>query len=425
MKKSAIILYGSTIMLIACNKKEPVQKGAVENTIARVQKESTNNFSTLTARTIGFAEWTAGLLPVTTDVTRHILPDTQLKPLGITLSGPRLYVSNNPEQFAGNGWLMQNSRRDATRGGSSFALSGTNTVYLFHINNSGTVKYIHLMVSNPNTSAISCTPKGSWYTNFEKPLTGSAAGQSYFVAKDWLNNTLRLNSSSPVTIQPNRVIEIFKARMNAANMVDGRFELTTSGNAFYYVVITSNGDLNAAINATQGSFANGAYLTESTNTYGREAGVYSNTHVSAGNVLELPSSPAHIGFCLNTTAKFKPVEEQTAPALITLLGASSRSYGNYGSRYNINFQLQNNTGTTKTVKLYFASNAVDPAKSNSTWNGPVKLNNSAVIDVYTQLNNPRKLLATWTVPPGPFNVSLMFYVPGLITTNQQLIFESY
>jgi hypothetical protein len=35
-----------------------------------------------------------------------------------------------------------------------------------------------------------------------------------------------------------------------------------------------------------------------------------------------------------------------------------------------------------------------------------------------------QIKADRTVPPGQFNVSLDFYVPGLITTNQQLIFES-
>jgi Protein of unknown function (DUF3370) len=405
-------------------KKQDASISSAETTTPGIAKEKKKPSNTA-SRTVGTAEWTTGLLPVTTDVTQHILPDASLKFLYPVFSGTKSFVSNNPEIFTGNGWLMQNSRTDATRGGTTTPLTGPNTMYLFHINKAATSKYIHFMISNPGSATISYTGKGSYYTNAEKPLTGQATGQSYFVAKDWLNNTMRKTITTPITIQPGKVSEVFKIKMNANNMVDARFEINTTGLAYYYTVVTSGGKLTDAINATQGTYAAGTYLTESTNTFGREAGIYERTDISATNVLELPTTASHIGFCLNTTAKYKQVEEQTTSALMTLLGSSSRSYGNYGNKFNVHFQLQNNTGATKTVKLYFASNAVDASKSNATWNGAVKLNNSAVIDIYTQLNNPRKLLATWTVPAGPFNATLDFYVPGLITTNQQLLFESY
>lgn len=412
-----------SVFIIACKKKEAVITQNTNSAVSDLKKEKEGN-SNLAARTISSFEWTTGLMPVTTDVTQHILPDAQLKPLTPVYSGAKMYVSNNPEIFTGNGWLMQNSRTDATRGGSTFPLSGVNNVYLFHINKATTSKYIHLMVSNPNYGNITYTGKGSYYTNAEKPLTGQATGQSYFVSKDWLNNTMRKTISSPITIQPNKVSEVFKIKMNASNMVDARFEINTSGNAYYYTVITSTGNLTDATNATQGTYAAGTYLTESANAFGREAGVYNTSDVTANNVLQLPSVASRIGFCLNTTAKFKTVEEQTSAALMKMLGSSSRSYGNYGNKYNVTFQLQNNNTSTRTVKLYFASNVVDATKTNGTWNSQVKLNGTNV-DIYTQLNNPRKLLATWTVPVGIFNATLNFYVPGLITTNQQLIFESY
>lgn len=424
MKKLITVCCTAAVLLAACKKihKQPETLPVTDDVTIQPKEKGSGNM--LAARTITTDGWTTGLLPVTTNVAQHILPDEQLKPLGVTLSGSRMYVSNNPEIFTGNGWLMQNSRTDATRGGSSYALNGINNVYLFHINKATTAKYIHLMVSNPNTGNITYTAKGSYYNNVEKPLTGKATGQSYFVAKDWLSNTLRSNITTPVTVQPAKISEVFKLLLNANNMVDARFEINTSGPAYYYTVITSTGNLTDAVNASQGTFAAGTYVTESANSYGREAGVYNTSNVTASNVLNLPSANSHIGFCLNTTAKFKQVEEQTSAALMTMQGASTRSYGNYGNQYNVSFQLNNSNTTAKTVKLYFASNAVDATKANSTWNGPVKLNGST-IDIYTQLNNPRQLLATWTVPVGIFNMTLNFYVPGLITTNQQLIFESY
>ena len=423
MKNFILAFAIASFFVAGCKKQELNSVRETSDAESEPKKEKTS-FNTIGARTITTAEWTPGLLPITTDVTQHILPDVQLKPLLPVYSGAKMYVSNNPEIFTGNGWLMQNSRTDATRGGSSFPLSGLNTVYLFHINKATTSKYIHLMVSNPNNNNITYTGKGSYYTNAEKPLTGQATGQSYFVSKDWLNNTMRKTITTPITIQPNKVSEVFKINMNANNMVDARFELTTSGNAYYYTVITSTGKLTDATNATQGVYAAGTYLTENANAFGREAGVYNTSDVTASNVLQLPSAASKIGFCLNTTAKFKMVEEQTSFALMTMLGSSSRSYGNYGNKYNVSFQLQNNNTSNRTVKLYFASNVVDATKTNGTWNSQVKLNGTNV-DIYTQLNNPRKLLATWVVPVGIFNATLNFYVPGLITTNQQLIFESY
>jgi Tfp pilus assembly major pilin PilA len=417
MKKTIVLLSSSVLLFtVSCKK-----NAAHETIAAAIVKEE--GLSPVSSLAINTSSWTAGLLPVTTDITQQILPNAELLPLNVTFGGNKIFKSNNPEIFRGNGWLMQNSRTDATRGGQQFALTGTNTVYLFHINKSGAAKFIHLMVTNPNSTGISVSSKGSYYNNVEKPLTVGATGPSYFVAKDWLNNTLRQPQTTATSIAQGQAKEIFKIQMNNNNLVDGRFEITTTGNAYYYTVITSTGNSTDAINATQGSFAAGDYFTESANAYGREAGVYAFTDVNADNSLDIPGQAAHIGFALNTANKFfSVIENQTSAALMTMSGASSKTYGNYGHKYAVKFALANNNGVNKTVKLYFASNAVDATKSNTTWNGPIKMNGS-VINVYTKLNAPRQQLSAWTVPPGQFNVTLNFFVPGLITTNQQLIFE--
>lgn len=375
------------------------------------------------AATYSAASWSPGTLPVSTDPAKQVLPNERLLPLNVTLGGAKIYKSNNPEIFRGNGWLMQNSRTDASRGGSRYALSGTNPLYLFHINKSGATKWLHVLVTNPNAASITVSSKGSYYTNTEKPLTGAATGQSYFVARDWLNNTLRQPQTAATSLAQYAAKEIMKIQVANSAMVDGRFEITTSGNAYYYTVITGTGSTRDAISASQGAFASGDYYTESTNTYGREAGVYAYSTVSADNSLALPASAGHIGFALNTSNKFSSsLENQTADALMRLSNSSSRSYGNYGHKYKVVFRLSNNNSSSKTVRLYFASNSVNAAQSNATWNGPLRMNGS-VVNVYTKLNAPRQRLSSWTVPPGQFNVTLEFFVPGLITANQQLIFE--
>jgi hypothetical protein len=392
------------------------------NITSQVEAANTNSLS-LNKSIIPSSAWTQGLLPITTNINQQIIANHLLKPLNITLGGNKIYKSNNPEVIKENGWLMQNSRKDATRGGKTFALKGTNIVYLFHINKSGSKKFIHLLVTNPNANAIQVSSKGSYYNNSEKPLNGAGAGQSFAVAKDWLNNTLRQPQTSATSIAQGKAKQIFSLPMNDSNMVDGRFEVTTSGDAFYYIVVTSTGNINDAILASQGNFAPGDYFKDIPNDFGRECGIFQNSEVNANNDLILPNTPSHLGFCLNTTNKFFPVEDQTSTALMNMSESNPKTYGNYGHKYNVKFNLKNNGTTNRTVKLYFASNALDVTDSGLTWNGPIKMNNS-VFNISTKKNAPRQQLSTWTVEPGTFEVTLEFYVPGLITTNQQLIFES-
>jgi hypothetical protein len=409
-----------TLMAGACKKSTSALPPDTADPSAQVRRQ-TDAVSPMAYYTT--SNWLPGTLPASGNPSQLIVPNASLLPLNVSLSGSAVFKSNNPEIFTGNGWLMQNSHTDPGRGGSSYPLTGTNIVYLFHINQSGATKYIHLIVTNPNASSITVSSKGSYYTNAEKPLTGAGTGQSYYVAKDWLNNTLRQPQTSPVSINQGKATEVFNIAVNSSGMVDGRFEVTTSGNAYYYTVITDTKTLSDAVNVSQGGFAPGSYYTESANAYGREAGIYAASNVAAENDLDIPNSPSHAGFDLNTTNKFySSLEDQTASALMTMSGASSKTYGNYGHHYSVLFHLHNNNTVNKTVKLYFASNSIDSTKSNATWNGQVKMNGS-FFTVYTQLNAPRQQLSSWNIPPGLFNVTLEFYVPGLITANQQLIFE--
>jgi hypothetical protein len=407
--------------------------------------------------TIPASDWTTGAMPDTTGsgtpttaiLQQLLIPNTSLKPMNIVAGGPNILVSNNPERFTGDGWLMQHNRVDPTQGGVDYPLTGTTKIYLFHLNytSPAATKYIHLIMHNTGASSITYSAKGSYYTNAagEKPLTGIGTGQSYWVSKDWLTNTFRTNITA-ATIPAGGKEEIFKIQMNGGNMADGLFEVTTSGPVYYYTIVTSTGVTNTAKSATSGSYASFAappdprvtqsdYRMETGGTYARQAGVYTASEVTADNILDVPHVPSRIGFCFNTAAKFYPMlEEQTSPIVVKtppttdsvrLKSASSRSYGNYGNRYNVLFRLQNTSTTTKTVNVYFAANTnlVDAAASNATWNSQFKIN-STFVNVYTQKNNPRKLLTTLTVPTGTTNANIEVYIPGLITTNHQLIFET-
>ncbi|EMR02560.1 DUF3370 family protein [Cesiribacter andamanensis] len=367
------------------------------------------------------SHFTAGTLGSSSKVA-----DNSLHKPTTYIGGNPIWVSNNPEIFQGEGWLMNNAGKACSgRTSAAFPLSGTFNLYLFHINQTGRTAYLHVLVSNPNPStAITVQSKGSIHTNSSYPLTGAGTGPSFKVAENWMNTSGFNQNTAAASIDPYKVREIARVPMNSANMIDGLLEVTTSGNAYVYTVITYDGATSRAINLSQSTCAPGDYRTESTNTYGREAGVYRYSKLYARIDATIPSYAAYAGFCLNTTAKFNSnLAEQTSDALMTLAGSSSRTYGNYGHLIEYGINLKNEYATGKYVKISMASNAYDPAKNNATFNGPVDFVGSRKT-VYLQLNAPKQDLGTVFVPANTTKgYAFKLYVPGLITTNSQLILQ--
>jgi hypothetical protein len=426
-------------------------------TVSHRKNNQTN--TTVASRTIAANEWTTGAMPDTTgngtpttaNLKQLLIANTNLKPLGVTLGGPNLIVCNNPERFTGDGWLFQHSYTDATQGGVDYPLSGITKIYMFHLNytSPGATKYVHLVVHNPGASSVTYSSKGRHYTNVDFPLSGGATGQSYNVSKDWLSNSL---ATATGTINAGAKLVVFSKQVNSANMFDALYEIETSGPVYYYTVVTTNNTAAAArsaagVNQPYASFAvppdprvtQSDYRQETGGTYARGAGVFPASEVNSDNVLVIPDVPSRIGFCFNTSSKFFPMLEKQNPAVLVKtppttdsvrsLYSSSHNYGNYGMKYNTVFHLQNNNSVDKTVNIYFAENEnlVDAASTSGAWNSRFKTTfNSSVTtpDIYIQRNNPRKLLRTVTVPAGTSDFTLEVYIPGLITTNHQLIFET-
>jgi len=382
--------------------------------------------TTLQPLALTTSDWTSGTLSSSTS----IVPVSQLKPLPGGPGGNAIWKSNNPEIFRGSGWLMQNARQDAVRGGSASPLSGNGSLYFLHINKTGGTRYVHLLVSNPQSGSVTVSGKGSAYTNAEKPLAATpntgGTGQSYWVARDWSTGSPRTTFSN-VSIPSKGVYQVYRATMNDSNMLDGRFEINASAGVNVYTVVTSSGSTTDAINASQGGPASGDIYSESSTTFGREAGVYQNSVWTGSTGIDVPPANAYLGFALNTASKLSPgVQDQTSPALMRLSDSASRTYGNYGHRYDLTLTLNNRSTSARTVRLSFASNLVKSEDVNpgTTYNGPVLLNGT-LKDVYTRPTAPKQWLATWTIQPGAyFNARLSFYIPGLITAGQQLILES-
>ena len=359
------------------------------------------------------SDWQSGAL------SDDIVDPTLLKPLAIEIDNRNIWKSNNPETVDGDGWLMQSARSDAQRGGSAYPISGCFDVYLFHINSSGSQKYVHLLASNPNSSSVTLTGKGSMYNNSERPLVGAGGGLNYEVASDFLFDTPR--STFNTTIAPYSAKQLVQIPLSS--MIDGRYELCASNGVYLYTVATSTGSSNDAINLSQNAPAPGFIAQPDVDKFGREAGIYQGSGIKAVQVVEMPQGPAYIGFNFNTTNKiYTYLQDQTSGAVMHLGDSSDRTHGNYGHRFEVTLNLQNSESVARTATFTFASNLTGSGPS-FTWNSPALLNGS-LRNLYVTPASPAQTLASYSVPAnGSRLITLELYVPGLITTNQQLVVE--
>ncbi len=365
--------------------------------------------------------WLNGLLLDTQKVA-----DNNLVPMSLTLGGYKIFKSNNPEIFYGTGWLSQNARTHPTRGGQSSAVSGCTNVYYFHINRSGATAYLHLLASNPQSSAVTLSAKGSTYNNSQKPLGGVGTGQSYAVAKDWRAGSFGVNfSNRPVA--PSTATEVSKIIVNPSNMVDGRFEVCASAGVYLYTVITTTGTTSDAISKSQGGPASGDIYSTGPNAYGREAGVYSASLASGLTNVVLPTvANKHIGFSYNTSSKFNAeLQEQTAAFTSRLSDSADRTYGNYGHKFDNTFRLFNTTTLSRMVRLSFASSFTATSNTPSfTFSTPATIN-GVNFDVWTTPTRPKQVIGNYTIAAnGSIDLRLTMFIAGLGVANQQVIVET-
>jgi hypothetical protein len=365
--------------------------------------------------------WLTGLLSDTQKVA-----DNNLVPISLALGGYKIFKSNNPEIFYGPGWLAQNARTDSVRGGQSSPVSGCTNVYYFHINRSGATAYLHLLASNPQSSAVTISAKGSTYNNSQKPLNGAATGQSYNVAKDWRAGTFGVNFSNR-SVASATATEISKIVVNPSNMVDGRFEVCASAGVYLYTVITTAGVTADAINKSQGGPASGEIHPSSSSAYGREAGIYASSLASGLTNVVLPTTASkHIGFAYNTTSKFNAsLQEQTAAYTSKLSDSAPRTYGNYGHKFDTTFRLFNTTTRARRVKMSFASSYTNSTNTPSfTFSTPASINGTN-FDVWTTPTRPKQVIGTYTVAANDsVDLRLTMFIAGLGVTNQQVILET-
>ncbi|GAA4981832.1 DUF3370 family protein [Kitasatospora paranensis] len=388
--------------------------------------------STMTNTSIGAGSWTTGT-PTSPGPT---VPREQLLQLPGGPSGAEMFVSNNPESFTGPGWLAQCGRTTTNRGGASHPLTGTFPVYVYHQNSTGGTVYLHVLASNPGSSAVTVQATGAIWTNSQKPLVQDPAqragtGPCYATSQDFAAGTTR-PYLSPTTVNPGTMVEVAKVAMTSS-IVDGLLDVTTTGGVYVYTAVTTTGSTATAINYTQNDSqaAPGDIIGQTDTTYGREAGVYAASRWDTG-VCDIDVAPAgsYLGLAVNTTQRQVAALDQTVPATAALSDSSQRSWGNYGMRYAIRTRLTNSSAQTRTVVLTFASNVTGTTDvPGDTWNGAaaVSVNGGSpqIITLYVRPTVPRCEIGRYTLPAGSSTlVELDFEVPGLITAGSQLLLES-
>lgn len=351
-------------------------------------------------------------------------------------AGAEMFVSNNPETFTGPGWLAQCGRTSAGRGGAAHAMQGTFPVYLYHQNGTGGQAYLHVLVSNPQSSAVTVRARGAVWTNADKPLVQDPAqragtGPCYATSLDWATGGVR-DLLAPTAIAPGAMAQVIRVPM-ASSIVDGLLEVTSTGGAYVYTAVTTSGSVTDAVNCTQhdDQAAPGNIVAQTDTTYGREAGVYAASRWDTGLfAVDVPEAGHYLGLAVNTTARQVAALDQTVPSVAALSDSSQRSWGNYGMRYGIRTRLRNPSVSARTVTMTFGSNVTgDTDVPGDTWNGAATLRidggTPQVKTLYVRPTVPRCPLGSFSLPPGTETlVELDFEVPGLITAGSQLLLES-
>ena len=465
MTKSILIL--GTVSLICFNscKKELKHMPTTES-------ENNELTAEMASKIVAASSFISGTLP-----TNGIVPKTNLIAMGGMLGGNKILVDNMPEKVKTEGWVFAPPRI----GNTKQAVNGNIEYYNFHFNNIsiggvGKQAYYVLLATNPNNFAVSASIKGSIFSkadvggfSFSSP-SYFIEKESYEVSKRFIENNHSVNSAG-ITIPAigsvggNYKVLTYKT-VNYGDGIDGRFTLNFSGNTFVYavMVVQKSGEsisqmLTRAVNlATTDNFtatdvnkrADGewhdsyGYIVESSARYGRESGLYNNSEWIVNNTINLPISAGYLGMCLITDQKYMPSiypEDQTAfhsalvptdtrryPA-IGLLENASRTYGNYGHYYNITLNIVNAKSTVRNLKLSMAFNSPNVSLPNATFIGYAKIKDGnsteTGLDIKIRLNNPKETLLNFTCAANASKqVTVRFYVPGLITAGHQLIVEA-
>ncbi|WP_046245375.1 hypothetical protein [Hymenobacter terrenus] len=392
--------------------------------------------------------WTNGFLTS----TGVVVPENRQKGLpNVVLGGVPFVKSNNPEKFTSTGWLVQHAYTHPTRGGNNTWLSGNFNIYVSHLNGTGALAYLQVILVNPHSTPITVSYRGSILTSGEAGDANGVIGKSNYYTVSERLLTLPTTVTTKVIPAGGAVFVALKT-MNPSGSADGTlFVNAGSPGVFTYVVATATDKIEeglalASASATRRPAA-GNIKPPSTAAFGTEAGVYAFSKVTADAPVPLPAGIGHIGLTVNY-AGYTPIPNssfiQTAPPsqngsgqTLRLGDSAYRTCGNYNHEYNINLRLQNPLSRPRRVRVWFAANAIT-ADRQLLYNGAFQFNGSGPVKVLitpatSATNRPKQELTAdvngnslpLTVAAGAtLNVPLRFFIPGLASAGSHIILET-
>ncbi|MCX5743884.1 MAG: DUF3370 family protein [Proteobacteria bacterium] len=352
-------------------------------------------------------------------------PRSELLPLpGGGVGGPVL-TSNNPEIVTGTGVLFMN-RASPTRGGGPFLLQGEFGIYLHHLNQAGATRAFSILVTNPGSTPVTVTLRGSGYSQGETGGLPLGASPDYRVSRDWILD--QPQTTATASIAPSTG-EVLWSKLAANNQeVDGRFAVTTSGPVFVYVVMAADSSREAALAVSQPVIdAPGDYRVsgEPPPPFGREAGIYANDTWRAVFDVELPAAPGRVSLMVNTATGGGLSQVQAFPALMHYTQSAKEAVGMYGNVYDLDLGLRDPRpdGAARRVRVAFHSLATGTA--SRWWDGAATLD-GAPIELRHVPGSETTVLFDGSLAGGARRrVRLRAMVPGLSAIPQALTVEVF
>jgi hypothetical protein len=296
-------------------------------------------------------------------------------------------------------------------------------VYLHHLvdTDDGRPLFVSLLVTNPNGTPVHIDVEGSGFSQTETGGLGLGQSPDYRVSEDIMRGTPDVIHRD-VEIAPSRPFLAWQRRAGDRVEVDGRFTLHSDAPVFVYVVATETADINDAVRSVLND-APGDYRIsgDPPPPFGREAGVYAFDTWQGTIDVTLPSSPAHVGFMVNTATGAGFPQVQAFPALAHLDGSAREAVGMYGNTYDLEVVLTADASGRR-ARVWFTSLAT--ADISRYWDG-VGLVDGTALDIRHVPANPSTLLADVVLAPGERR-TLRFaaMVPGLASIPQALVIES-
>ncbi len=383
--------------------------------------------------TTGAVVWTVGKLvtPIVPIINQQVLATW-------TLTGNSLLESNNPERIDSVGWLYQHQYTDIKRGGNKATLQGNFRLYISHINGQKIPGYLQIIVTNPHTTPLTITFKGSVLTSREAGDSRGVLGKSnyYKVSETALSALSDLSPTRTKSIAPGKTVLLSLKRLNPKTSVDGLLQVHSTQGVFVTVLATKTPYVEEGVRLLANRQpATGNIKSPTSRTFGTGAGIYPTWGLLATPTLTLPPTIAHLGLSINyADYELNPTnlnvqtslcQRNTANKTLCLIDSSVRSNGNYGREHNIRLKVVNPTTAPQTVRVWFASNAI-MADRTLLYNGAISFND-VIQPVVTTPTRPRQELTSiplLVAPQSTLTIPLRFFIPGLSSAGQALIIET-